>query len=309
MNLEDLSNEIVKLVVKVNSSVVTILTRQISYDEFLQPSISEGIGSGFSVAKGLFITSFHVIRQSKDIKLISREGKVSKGEVVAVNPNNDLALIRSELELQSLKLAKEMNLGELVFAIGSPLGLDSVTIGIISGLGRAIISPSGNPLFVIQADVAVNPGNSGGPLINVKGEVVGVVTAMIPFTQGIGFAVPSTLVKGFVTNVMKFGKYLRPFLGVLVTKINKSISSYYGLPKDEGLLVVRIYPGSPAYYSGIRAGDIILEVDGKKVKDAVELQVILEEKGPGEKVNVLVNKGSKDVKIPIEIGAVDVTPF
>jgi|BEDMetMinimDraft_2_1075160.scaffolds.fasta_scaffold02804_2 S1-C subfamily serine protease len=306
VNLSQFNEEVVKVVSQVSRSVVTVFSRQVSVDEFLLPQTREGMGSAFAVEDGLFITSYHVVRGSSAIRLLSREGEDAKGEVAAVNPFNDLAMIRSSLNLPPLKLAEGVRLGEIALAVGNPLGLDSVTMGVVSGLGRTILSPGGNPLYVIQTDAAVNPGNSGGPLVNVNGEVLGVVTAMIPFAQGIGFAIPAQLIRGFLNNVRKFGKYLRPFLGVVIMKVNKPLASYYNLPTDEGLLVIRTYAGSPASKVGIRPGDVIQEVDGRKVTDPLELHVILEEKGPGETVNLRVIRPSKRADLRVEIGGYEV---
>jgi S1-C subfamily serine protease len=306
MNLPELNEEIVKLVEQVSKSVVTIFSRQISMDEFLLPQAREGLGSGFAIEKGLFLTSYHVVRNSNAIRLMSRDQRDSEGEVVAFNPFNDLALVRAKVDLPPLRLSENVKIGELALAVGSPLGLDSTTLGVISGVGRTIMTPGGNPLYVIQTDAAINPGNSGGPLVNVRGEALGVVTAMIPYAQGIGFAIPSQLVRGFVNNVRKFGRYMRPFLGVVILKVNKSMAAYYNLPRDEGLLVAKVYQGSPAARVGLRPGDVIEEVDGKAVKDPMELQVILEEKGPGENVSLKVARPSRPLEVPITIGGYEV---
>jgi serine protease Do len=303
--LEKINEEIKELAENASKSVVAILTREIALDEFLSPTIREGIGSGFSVMKNHFLTSFHVIRNSREILLIDKEGNIQEANVVATNPFYDLALLEADLSIPPLKISTEYSLGEMVFAIGNPLGLRSITLGVISATGRTIVSPSGEALYVLQTDAAVNPGNSGGPLVNIKGEAIGIVTAMIPFAQGIGFAIPAELIQGLLNSYIKFGRYIRPFLGLTVMTINKAIAAYYGLSKTEGLLVVRVSPRSPAKLA-IMPGDIIIEADGKKLNNPIELQVILESKGFGSEIELLVDRMGKTFKVRTKIAGYEI---
>lgn len=287
------------VVEEVSKSVVTILTRQVTLDDFLMPSVSEGIGSGFSIGNGFIVTSYHVIRNAKDIEIVSRDGFSSDANVIAINPFHDLALLSTNLDLKALRITDKVKVGEGVLAVGSPLGLDSVTFGIVSSVDRTIQSPLGTPLYVLQTDAAVNPGNSGGPLVNTKGEVVGVVTAMIPYAQGIGFAIPSKLVLSFLKNIEKHGgRYIRPYLGVRVMKLNKAMSTYFNLPSDSGVIVIDVSYDSPAYYAGIKKGDIITEVNGKKIESTVDFVAGLEEQGIDEiELKILRGKNKISVKV------------
>ena len=288
------------VVEEVSKSVVTILTRSVTLDEFFAPSVAEGLGSGFSVGNGFIITSYHVIQNARDIVVVSRDGFRSKGRVIAVNPFNDLALLHTDLDLKPLKINEKVKVGEIVLAIGSPLGLDSVSLGIVSSVDRTIRSPLGNPLYVIQTDAAVNPGNSGGPLVNTKGEVVGVVTAMIPYAQGIGFAIPSKLVQSFLKNVSSNnGQYVRYYVGIMVAKLNKAISTYFDLPTDSGAIVVGVNPDSPAYEAGIRKGDVITEINGKKVESPVDLISEIDESG-GEEIELKIIRGKNNYKVKLK---------
>ncbi|WP_338604236.1 trypsin-like peptidase domain-containing protein [Sulfolobus tengchongensis] len=288
------------LVEKVTPSVVTIITKQIALDQFFAPQVAEGIGSGFAIGKNVLITSYHVISNASEIIVISDDGFRDQAQVIAVNPYHDLAILSTTLDLPSLKLAKDYKTGEVVLAVGNPLGLYSVSMGIISSEERAIISPIGSPVYVIQTDAAVNPGNSGGPLVNTKGEVVGVVTAMIKDAQNIGFAIPSKLIDSFVKNVMKFGKYIRPYVGIGVVKLNKALATYLGIKRQSGLLVLNIDPDGSAYRYGMRKGDIILKVDNQEVKSPVDLLTILEGK-VGSSVNVKVLRNSKEIEFEIAV--------
>ncbi|TRM78850.1 2-alkenal reductase, partial [Sulfolobus sp. D5] len=221
-------------------------------------------------------------------------------EVVAVNPFHDLAILRTSLSLPSLKLSTKYRTGEVVLAVGNPLGLYSVSMGIISSEERTIMSPIGSPVYVIQTDAAVNPGNSGGPLVNEKGEVVGVVTAMIRNAQNIGFAIPSKLVISFVNNVMRFGRYVRPYIGISVTKLNKALATYLGIKKTNGLLVVNVDPAGSAYKYGIEKGDVILKIDDMDITSPSDLIAILENKvGSYIKVRVLKDSREAEIKIPV----------
>jgi Trypsin-like serine proteases, typically periplasmic, contain C-terminal PDZ domain len=209
-------------------------------------------------------------------------------------------MLSTTLNLPSLKFAKEYKTGEVVLAVGNPLGLYSVSMGIISSEERAIMTPNGLPIYVIQTDAAVNPGNSGGPLINTKGEVVGTVTAMIREAQNIGFAIPSKLIDSFVKNVMKFGRYIRPYIGVGVIKLNKALATYLGVRKQSGLLVMNIDPNGSAYKYGIRRGDIILKVNNQEVKSPIDLLAILEEM-VGSEVNVKMLRDSREIDLSIPV--------
>jgi len=303
--LEKINEEIKELAENASKSVVAILTREIALDEFLSPAVREGIGSGFCVFENHFLTSYHVIRNSREILLIDKEGNIELAHVVATNPFYDLALLKSNLSIPPLKISTFYSLGEMVFAIGNPLGLRSITLGVISGTGRTIVSPLGEALYVLQTDAAVNPGNSGGPLVNIKGEAIGIVTAMIPFAQGIGFAIPAELMQGLLNSYIRFGRYIRPFLGLVVMAINKAIAAYYGLSRSEGLLVVRVSPRSPAKLA-IMQGDIIIEADGRKVNNPIELQVVLESKGFGSEVELLVDRMGKTFKVRTKIAGYEV---
>ena len=288
------------VVEEVSKSVVTILTKSLTLDEFFTPSVAEGLGSGFSVGNGFIITSYHVIQNARDIVVVSRDGFSSKGRTIAVNPFNDLALLHTDLELKPLKINEKVKVGEGVLAVGSPLGLDSVSFGIVSSVDRTIKSPLGNPLYVIQTDAAVNPGNSGGPLVNTKGEVVGVVTAMIPYAQGIGFAIPSKLVQSFLKNVNKNnGQYVRSYVGIMVVKLNKAISTYFNLLVDSGVIVANVSSDSPAYEAGIRKGDVITEINGKKVETPVDLVSGIDEAG-GDEIEFKIIRGKNKYSVKLK---------
>ncbi|MCC6034062.1 MAG: trypsin-like peptidase domain-containing protein [Desulfurococcaceae archaeon] len=280
MSIRDLSFEIVNVVKKVKPSVVTISTEIPHPLEFFGYEPVRGYGSGFVIAPGYAITNAHVVRGASRVNVLFSDGYLSSARVVASDPVRDLALLKTEEHGTPLKLgdSDKLEVGEIVLAIGSPLGLleNSVSMGVISAVGRTIVSRDIVLEDVIQTDAAINPGNSGGPLVNLEGEAIGVTTAIIPFAQGIGFAIPINTVKRFVEMIIKYGRPVRAWIGVYVAPLNPTMAALYKLPVTEGLLIARVIPGSPADAGGLVEGDIIIKADEKSVKRVAELREIIE---------------------------------
>ena len=190
----------------------------------------------------------------------------------------DLAVVRLDstetLPFAELGDSDDLKIGQVAIAIGNPFGLTggpTVTAGIVSSLNRSIQIENG-VLELIQTDAAINPGNSGGPLVNTKGHVIGINTAKMPYAQGIGFAVPINNAKSIVSDLIEHGRVTnRPWIGIVSIKITKQLVQYYMLPVDEGVLIAQVEPRSPAYYAGLRKGDIIEEVCGKKINDPSQI--------------------------------------
>ena len=296
MDLRDLSREIASIVKKVKQSVVTISTVIPHPMSFLGYEPVKGYGSGFIIAPGYVVTNAHVVSGASRVYVIFSDGYASEAVIVAIDPHRDLALLQTSEHGEPIKLgdSDRLEVGEIVLAIGSPLGLleNSVTMGVVSAVGRSISSRDILLEDLIQTDAAINPGNSGGPLINLMGEAVGVATAIIPFAQGIGFAIPINTVKRFIEMIKKYGKPLRAWIGVYVMPLNPTISALYKIPVQEGLLIVRIIPGSPAERSGLLEGDIILAVDGKLAKRIGDLRKAIEESIDRGYVELEVMRGS-----------------
>jgi S1-C subfamily serine protease len=280
VSIRDLSFEIVNVVKKVKPSVVTISTEIPHPLEFFGYEPVRGYGSGFVIAPGYAITNAHVVRGASRVNVLFSDGYLSSARVVASDPVRDLALLKTEEHGTPLKLgdSDKLEVGEIVLAIGSPLGLleNSVSMGVISAVGRTIVSRDIVLEDVIQTDAAINPGNSGGPLVNLEGEAIGVTTAIIPFAQGIGFAIPINTVKRFVEMIIKYGRPVRAWIGVYVAPLNPTMAALYKLPVTEGLLIARVIPGSPADAGGLVEGDIIIKADEKSVKRVAELREIIE---------------------------------
>jgi len=305
MDLRDLSREIASIVKKVKQSVVTISTVIPHPMSFLGYEPVKGYGSGFIIAPGYVVTNAHVVSGASRVYVVFSDGYASEAIIVAIDPHRDLALLQTSEHGEPIKLgdSDRLEVGEIVLAIGSPLGLleNSVTMGVVSAVGRSISSRDILLEDLIQTDAAINPGNSGGPLINLMGEAVGVATAIIPFAQGIGFAIPINTVKRFIEMIKKYGKPLRAWIGVYVMPLNPTFSALYKIPVQEGLLVVRVIPGSPAERSGLLEGDIILAVDGKLVKKIGDLRKGIEEGIDRGYVELEVMRGSDVFRVRTRI--------
>lgn len=309
MDLKEFSERIAKIISDVRESVVTISTVRISLDSLFGLTPIEGIGSGFVVhSKGYIVTNSHVVKGASRVLVILPDGESVEGDVLALDPRRDLALLMVEVGgLKPLRLgdSDKIKVGEIVFAIGSPLGLpgSSVTMGIVSAVNRTIVGENLILEDLIQTDAPINPGNSGGPLINVEGEAIGVTTAIIPYAQGIGFAIPINTIKRFLEMIVRFGRPVTAWIGVYVAPLTRQTAKAYHLPVDEGLVVVDVVRGGPAHRVGIRRGDIIVKANDKKVSSARDLRVAVEDSIDRGYVVLEVVRGTSryHVEVPIAI--------
>lgn len=314
--LSELNSRVIEMVESVSRGVVTISTIRLRYDAFFDVVPVKGIGSGFLLDGNHIITSAHVILDARRVDVIFFNGFRSVGRVIAADPYRDLALVHVENAAEeahpiSLGDSDLLRVGELVFAIGSPLGLPgpTITMGVISATGRSIIGRNVFLEDLIQTDAAVNPGNSGGPLVNVNGEAVGVVTALIPFAQGVGFAIPINNVKRLIEMIKLYGRPVRAMIGIYTVAINPQLASAYQLPLMKGLLVVKVIADTPAHHSGIKPGDIITRVNGREVTRLSQLRRLIEdsiEKGFVELEVYREHYGTRILRVPIiieEIGS------
>jgi serine protease Do len=266
----------------------------------------QSLGSGFIIDKdGFIITNNHVVEGADEIKVKLADGREFKAKVVGRDKKTDLALIKiSSLfrNLPTLELgdSSKMRTGDWVLAIGNPFGLEhTVTQGIISATGRVIGSgPYDN---FLQTDAPINPGNSGGPLVNLKGEVIGINTAIIASGQGIGFAIPSDMAKSVISQLREKGKVTRGWIGVSIQSITPELAQAMGLKEQKGALVSEVMQGSPADAAGVKRGDVIISFDGKNVKEASDLPIIVAETPVGKTVQVTVVRNGKNVDLKITI--------
>ena len=274
-------------------------------DERQRQYKQRSLGSGFIIdQEGFIVTNNHVIENADEIRVKLKNDKEFDAEIIGRDPNTDIALIKIKgpHDLAVLKLgdSNALRVGEWVMAIGNPFGLGhTVTAGIVSAKGRVI--GSGPYDDFIQTDASINPGNSGGPLINLNGEVIGINTAIIASGQGIGFAIPVNLAVGIIDQLKKQGEVTRGWLGVGIQDVSKDMAEYYGLKKGEGVLVVQVFPGDPAEQAGIKIKDIILEVNGKKVKDSRSLSRMIADIGVGEKTDIKLLRDGKEETIRVKV--------
>src|SRR6266480_887502 len=260
---------IVNAVEKVSKSVVNIANVRTVHDQLFRVFPVEGVGSGVIINERCHVlTNNHVVDEAQRLKITLADGRMFNGKVMGTDEMTDLAVVRLDstetLPFAELGNSDELKIGQIVIAIGNPFGLTggpTVTAGIVSSLNRKIQFDKGI-LELIQTDAAINPGNSDGPLINTKGEVIAINTAKMPYANGIGFAVPTNIAKSVMTELIQNGRVInRPWIGISYVKITRQLAQYYGLPTKEGVLIAQVEANSPADDAGLRKGDIIEAVD------------------------------------------------
>jgi len=301
MTLTQFENQITDAVEKLSESVVSISSTKLARDFRYGMVPVKGMGSGLIIdPKGYIITNNHVIDDAHGVEITLKDGRVLSGDVIGADPATDIALIRLEannLPAANLGDSEKLKVGQIVLAIGNALGLPgspTVSAGVISALGRPL--PGADFIFegLIQTDAAINPGNSGGPLADLNGNVIGINTAIIPFAQGVGFAIPMNTVKNVVEQILKNGRVIRPWIGIYGTSLNRAIARTYGLITDSGVLIVEITPDSPAYEAGLGAGDIIIQIGAYVINQMKDLIVALSKLSIGEEASVhFVRRGTK----------------
>ena len=306
-------------------SVVNITSTAVNFDFFYGPVPQQGQGSGFVLDKqGLILTNNHVIDNAQRIEVTLSDKHKYKAERIGIDKNHDLALIKIQapnLVPATLSDSNGLMVGQRVYAIGNPFGLNgTMTRGIISSI-RSIRGPQNNPIEdAIQTDAAVNPGNSGGPLLNSKGEVIGITTLIASNgadqSSGIGFAIPINTAKAVLDDFAKFGHSRRPSLDIVELPISPDIAEQIGLPADYGVLIQRVLPGGAAERAGLRGGnerrykgntpvmlggDLIVAMDGQEIATPQDLSAAMNGHKAGDMVTVTVFRGRRrmDVKVTL----------
>lgn len=311
---------------RVGPSVVHITARVVTMSFFFGPMPSEGTGSGFVYDKaGHILTNYHVIEGAESLEVKFSDEVSVPARVVGVDPPNDLAVLQVDLppeQLIPLELGtvEDLRVGMRAIAIGNPFGLDrTLTTGVISALGRPLETNNRNTIFnVIQTDAAINPGNSGGPLLDSRGRVIGVNTAIREGAQGIGFAVPVSTVQRVVPALIKSGVYPHPWPGFLGYDISPELGQALQLPVERGILIAQLYQGGPAAAAGIRGaqqevivgnrrflvgGDILTAVNGEPVSDWMHLFEYLElHTKAGETVTLTIIREDQEMSMPLTLG-------
>src|SRR6266404_1756209 len=318
----------VRIYRQASAAVANILTKATEYDFFMDPVPVEGAGSGFVIdSRGYILTNFHVVEGAQSIEVVLGDQSHHAAKFIGADQRNDVALIKidpkgKKLVTLSLGDSSALQVGQKVLAIGNPFGFQStLTTGIVSALGRTV--QTSQTTFIdeaIQTDAAINRGNSGGPLINSHGEVIGINSAIYTptgTTAGIGFAIPINTAKSIANDLITDGRVHRAFLGVETLPVGGWLGEALDLPIHEGLLVEVATPRGPAAVAGIRGGDrlvqagmrrihiggdVIVAIDGQKVAGQLDVNVVLNRKRPGDTVNVTVYRGGKKMDIPVKLG-------
>jgi serine protease Do len=268
-----------------------------------------GIGTGFVFrSDGYILTNEHVVRGASQIKVTFIDGKEYEGKVVGSDPLTDIAVVKidaSNLPTIPLGDSDKARVGEFVIAIGNPYGLShTVTVGVLSAKGRPISAGDSGREYenFLQTDAAINPGNSGGPLLNLNGEVIGINTAILPYAQGIGFAIPINMAKSILDQLITKGKVTRAWLGVYIQDLTPEMAEKFGLPEPKGALVADVSKGGPAEKAGIKRGDVILKVDDKEITSVSELQTRIRSHLPGDRVRLELWRDRKSMIVEATLG-------
>lgn len=267
------------------------------------------VGSGVIVdaANGFVITNYHVIKDAQQVVVTLKDRRQFQATLVGTDPGTDIALLKIEAKhLQALRLGDSdlLNVGDFVVAIGNPFGLgQTVTSGIVSALGRSGIDVEGYEDF-IQTDASINPGNSGGALVNLKGELVGINTAIVAPTGanvGIGFAVPSIMVRAVLDQIVRFGEVRRGRLGATSEDVTHDLAASLGLTSTAGAIISTVEPNSPAEKAGVKPRDVITSVNGKAIRDSVDLRNKIGLMPIGETLNLGLIRDGKPVTAKVTI--------
>ena len=305
---------LINAIEKVSKNVVNIASVRMVTDQLFRIFPVEGVGSGIIIDnQGHILTNYHVVDHARRLKVTLHDGKIFNAKVIGTDKLTDLAVLKIENHdnnnaidfISSIELgdSDSLRVGQIVIAIGNPFGLTggpTVTTGIISSLNRNIEFEEGI-LELVQTDAAINPGNSGGPLVNTNGEVIAINTAKIPYAHGIGFAVPVNTAKTILQDLIQYGKVNRPWLGVSTINITNRIARYYRLPTNEGALVVKVEEYSPAADAGIRPGDIIEEIDEKRIEEIIDLSSRIKKKKANDKTLLSVNRYGRRFNIAVTL--------
>jgi len=311
---------------KVVPSVVNVTSRLVTYDFFYGVVPEEGQGSGFIIDKeGHILTNYHVVANAQRLEVTLHNRKRYGARVIGYDRSHDLAVIQiPEHDLTPVTLgdSSHVQVGMQVFAIGNPFGLSgTMTRGIISSI-RSVRTQIGSDIDnAIQTDAAINPGNSGGPLLNSRGDVIGINTMIatggVEQSAGIGFAIPINSAKAALNDLVEFGHIRRPALGIRTLPITPELAQQMGLPADYGLLIVEVVPGGPADRAGLHAGnqraylgntpiriggDLIMAIDGQEVETQQDLARVMDQHKAGDTVTLTIIRGKQKTEVKVTLG-------
>lgn len=278
-----------------------------------QPRVEHGLGSGVIISPdGYIVTNNHVVEGATDVRVTLSDRRILSAKVVGTDPLTDLAVIKVDghnLPNAPWGDSTKLHPGQTVLAFGNPFGFRfTVTRGIVSALNRPNMSgdDARKPGQFIQTDAAINPGNSGGPLVDARGQVVGINTFLISPSgsfSGMGFAIPTQIVRPTVEKLIQFGKVTHGYIGIGISDVTPDNSRFFHMDKAVGAVVTQVESDSPGGKAGLKVGDVITQIDGSEVSDAGGLQVVVGEKNPGTTIHLQVMRDGKDVAVPVTLEA------
>lgn len=309
-------------------AVANILTKATEYDFFMDPVPVEGAGSGFVIdPRGYILTNFHVVQEAQSIEVVLGDKSRYPAKFIGADQRNDVALVKidpkgKKLVTLTLGDSSKLQVGQKVLAIGNPFGFQStLTTGVVSALGRTV--QTSQSTFIdeaIQTDAAINRGNSGGPLLDSHGEVIGINSAIYTpsgTTAGIGFAIPVNTAKRIAHDLITEGRVREAYLGVQTLPVGGWLAEALDLPVQEGLLIEEAKRGGPAAAAGLHGGnqealagmqritiggDVIVAIDGQSITNQSDMNLVLNRKRPGDTVSVTVYRGGKKLDVPVKLG-------
>lgn len=310
---------------RVQPAVVNITSRTVQFDFFYGEVPEEGLGSGFVIDRdGHILTNYHVVRGARQVEVTMPDKKKYRAAIVGVDQVDDLAVVQiraTNLAPVTLGDSRHLEVGQKVYAIGNPFGLSgSMTRGIISSL-RPVRGPNGTYMDeAIQTDAAINPGNSGGPLLDSRGNVIGINSFILSpsgSSAGLGFAIPINVAKAVVNDLITYGEVRRPTLGVRTLPISPDLAQQIGLPADYGVLILQVVPGSAASHAGLRGGDepaylgnvqimlggdLIVAIDGRPVQDQNDIAQAMNRHKSGDTITVTIYRGKRKMDVSLVLG-------
>jgi putative serine protease PepD len=312
-------------------AVANVLTKATEYDFFMDPVPVEGAGSGFVIdSRGYILTNFHVVQEAQSIEVVLGDNSHYPAKFIGADQRNDVALLKIEpkgktLVALTLGDSSRLQVGQKVLAIGNPFGFQStLTTGVVSALGRTV--QTSQSTFIdeaIQTDAAINRGNSGGPLLDSHGQVIGINSAIYTpsgTTAGIGFAIPVNTAKRIAHDLITEGRVRQAFLGVQTLSVGGWLAEALDLPVQDGLLIEAVTRSGPAAAAGLHGGDrqalagmqritiggdVIVAIDGQKIANQGDMNLVLNRKRPGDTVKVTVYRGGKKIDVPVKLGERD----